>query len=222
MDRIYVLIAACGLAAVGFITLWHRSGVVADRHELAMEFLERLKRYYESAGSDLESYSWLLQRSNRMQLQMGSNGVFDYRPPFESYIIRNYQLIVNMLPELRKELDRHDPLTHRPLAAQYANIMQESLVRHLGTIEDAHTSLARHLLNPVVWLREGVRSVTASPVLVLSWAGLIGDTTASRLTGNVLFRCIAGVVTIVTLASGAVTIVVGWERFAAIVAGWFS
>jgi hypothetical protein len=36
-----------------------------------------------------------------MQRRLGRTGLADFRPPFESYMLRNYALLVNTLPRIR-------------------------------------------------------------------------------------------------------------------------
>ncbi len=59
-------------------------------YDFGLDFLEHLNNFWESGGHDTQSYTWLINRSHKMQGQMGEFGIaHGYRAPYENHIINN-------------------------------------------------------------------------------------------------------------------------------------
>jgi hypothetical protein len=212
MSNISIFIIICVVGLYGLLKLIIELRKYGIRNEFGVEFLENLKKYWESNGADLEAYGWLIHRSNKMQGEMGGLGVVhNYKPPYQNYMITNYSIILNMIPELRKCLE--DDLLSRNLAHQYMSALQESLVRYLGSIEDKQEVITKEIKNPIKWFRDGVRDILALPAYLLGWLGVISETAAKRLVSSLLFSAISGIVALVGFVSAIVTIVIGWDQF---------
>src|SRR6266498_407678 len=51
---------------------------------------------------DAESYQWLTYNVNKMQRELGGDGIIrTYKPAYENYFINHYQILVNSLPRIR-------------------------------------------------------------------------------------------------------------------------
>ncbi|MBI3809356.1 MAG: hypothetical protein HY284_02715 [Nitrospirae bacterium] len=214
MDRLLISALFLLLLVVGFVRVVRRVRGIRGKKEFASEFLGRFREYFSSGGKDYEAYSWLVHRSPKMQTDLGSVGIMAlYRPPFAQYGYRNYPIILNMLPELRREF-ADDFLTHHSsLPNEYGAAIQETLVRYLGVLDDEAVQQQLELRNPLVWLREGVRFMLLLPVLTLSWVGLISAQAVGRVSTNLLFKIVAGIVTLIGVVSGIMGIILGWEDF---------
>lgn len=150
MDRSIIIVVILSFTLIGLRNLIKERKNTTQRNKLAIEFLEKLRLYIDSHGEDLESYSWLVHRSNRLQFEMGSTGIFGaYRPPFQNYQITNYPIILNILPELRREFESR-LISGSPLIPQYANALQESIVRHLGNLDDTLDRRNKEIRNPII------------------------------------------------------------------------
>jgi len=209
------------VALYGLVQLLIGYRAYGARHEFAVSYLEKLKAYWESGGADSEAYGWLIHRSNKMQREMGDQGIIDqYRPPHEKYMIRNYPIILNMLPDLRRSLE--DDLLARRLAPEYLNAIEESIFRYLGSLEDSQQTLRNDLKNPVKWFRRGVGDVVALPLYLAGWLGAFPDKVVGSWTGSPPFSLLSGLLALVGFASGIMTIVLGWEQFIEAVKGLWS
>ena len=222
LDRVVILalvLATCGL---GLLRILKEKKRISDCSSLAVDFMENLKTYVRSHGNDLESYGWLMHRSNKMQRQLGFSGIYaSYRPPYANFQYSNYQIILNMLPDLRHALD-DSILSDSPVVNQYSMALQDTLVRHLGSLHDEDEINDRALRNPVVWLREGVRTVVALPLTLLGWLGAIGETTVSRLLSGRVFQAISAFVALIGFVSAVMGIALGWDQFVQMVVTWSS
>lgn len=219
-DRLVIsalVLATCGLGLLGILREKKR---ISDGCSLAVDFMEHLKAYVRSRGNDLESYGWLMHRSNKMQLQLGFSGIYaSYRPPHANFQYSNYPIILNMLPDLRHVLD-DSILSDSPVVNQYSMALQDTLVRHLGSLHDQDEKNGKALRNPIVWLREGVRVVVALPLTLLGWLGAIGESTVSRLLAGRIFNAISAFVALVGFVSAVMGIALGWDQFIQMVLAW--
>ena len=215
MDRLLVIGVIVVLLAIGFIRVVARIRETKRKKEFAEEFVTRLIQYVMSEGSDHESYVWLTHRSAKMQSQSGIFGIArSYRPPFEGYVIPNYQIIVNALPELRRSLE--DSILSSQ-ARQYSTMIQECLIRYIGVLDDQLERSGQDRMNPLIWLREGVQLVMVIPVFILNWVGLVTTATVARISDSTLLKMFSGLIALIGLLSAIVSAVIGWEDFVAIV-----
>lgn len=219
-DRILILVLVLAICGLGLLRLIREKKRISDCSALAVDFMEHLRDYVHSGGSDLESYRWLIYRSNKMQLQLGFSGIYaSYRPPYANFQYSNYPIILNMLPDLRHALD-DSILSGGPVVNQYSMALQDTIVRHLGSLHDQDDFNDKALRNPVVWLREGVRTVVALPLTLLGWLGALGESTVSRLLSGRTFKAVSAFVAVVGFVSAVMGIVLGWEQFVQMVLTW--
>jgi len=216
LSRLYVVLILLGIVAVGVIRLISRCSKLAKNHAFAETYLKTLQQYVASQGQDNNAYSWLVRNSNKMQRESGYFGIIDYRPPASTYVIHNYQIILNMLPELRRSLNRSS-LSGDYLSPEYSALLQETLIRHMGDTEERLEDTKKQLINPFVWLQEGVKGILLIPLSVVEWTGLTGPNVIARFSDSLFFRIVSGIVTLLGLVASAVSIVVGWERFISVI-----
>lgn len=212
MDRLYLVSAIICICIIGFLRVNHYCHHLLDVKTFAIDFLDKLRTYLSSNGSDGGTYSWLTLKSNKMQNQLGSAGIMAaYKPPFANFQYTNYPIILNMLPELRNALS--DSYVLSRLADQYAATIQEVIIRHIGSIEEIEEFNRKKLKNPIIWFREGVQLLISSPLYAAFWLGVIKEPVIDRLTGNIIFKFISTFVTLVGFVGSVITIVIGWDQF---------
>jgi len=211
MARVAAALAICALFGFGFVRLWRQRARLEGRSEFALEYLTRLQAYIGSGGEDSDAYTWLTHRANKMQGDMGTAGILEgYRPPFAQYMLRNYPIVLNMLPELRNA----SPGGGRDLSGlfdQYAAALQEALIRHQGLLADHIDRASEQLANPIIWLREGVQLLLLLPLAVLTSLGVGSASVATRVAASLIFRILSAIVAIVTFLASVVTILAGAE-----------
>jgi hypothetical protein len=214
MDRAIAIVAIIILLIIGFVRLFREVIRIADKITSANEFLEKFGVYFKSHGEDYQTYAWLIQKSPKVQLEMGGFGYLaSFRPPYANYLINNYQIMLNILPQIRKEFEEDSYLRNGRVLNEYGALVQESLLRYLGSLSEDHEIARKQVKNPVIWLTEGVSWVLLFPVSVLNWVGVLGETIVKKIAHNPLFKFIAGILTILSALSTIMTIVVGWDSF---------
>lgn len=216
MDRFWFVAILAVPVLIGLVNLLRRKRRLIVAEEFANEYFQKLGDYIKSAGNDVDAYDWLVHRVNKMQGQLGEAGVFAaFRPPFANYQVRNYPALLNMLPELRNALG--PSISSNRLANDYANTLQDLLVRHLGTLSDRLDEIEQLIKNPIVWLREGMRALIALPISVLGWVGILGMGTVQQITGSRPFQILSGLVSLVGFFGIVMGLVVDWAPFVRIV-----
>lgn len=211
MEQLIIITVLLAICVYGFFKISIKLKKQNENLAFAASFLEKLKSYVSSEGRNLDDYGWMIHRSNKMQNQMGSLGILhSYRPPYQNIIYNDYPIILNMLPDLRSSI-QEDVL--RSVAYQYANALQEALVRHIGCIDDNLESYNREIKNPFKWFREGVREIVVLPAYLLSSFGIVSESFVGKLISSVFFKVISGLIALLGFVSAIVTIVIGWEEF---------
>lgn len=190
-----------------------RSARVDDRDTLTQDFRDKFIQYANSQGEDQEAYQWLILRSTEMQIEMGRNGVMDFKPPAANYYIKNYQLILNALPEIRRYLaeNRRYGMFATTLES-YIHMVDEALTRHIGSLRAARKRADDRLRNPLAWFQAGMETVLAGPFLLLSAFGLLGGTTVRAIRSAFLFKTLSRVATLIAFIGAVVGLFVDWPQ----------
>lgn len=156
LDKVVAAGILLSLLGLGFFATLRRLSRIVERQEFLGEFAGRFVRYVNGGAQDEALYVELTQRVNRMQRELGHHGIMAmYQPPFASYAFRDYQIIVNMLPQYRQAAN--DEILRRSQAPQYADALRDVLVRYSGSLQELEADARRDLKSPLVWFREGVR-----------------------------------------------------------------
>ncbi len=207
LDRLLPLIAAAGIAALGRTLLLKQLKALRARKDRAVDFHNRLGDYWQSGGRDGSAYQWLTGRATKMQSEMGSHGIMGHmRPPFANYMIPNWPIVLNGLAEIQSSLA--STLTQQ--AAGYAQILKDSLVRYMGSLDDRIEQAESENDNVLIWFREGIQAIVRAPLYFLYWLGL---RSAPRLSPSKALRVATGIVSVITLFSTVISLVLGWQPF---------
>ncbi len=213
IDRIIAGCAIFVLFLIGFVNIFRDIERIEQRKRFTYEFLERLGKYLQSQGQDYEVYAWLIHRSTKMQSYLGRLGIIAFKPPFANYIHNNYPVILNILPEIRKEFEDHRLTRDLRLIGEYSALLNETILRYIGILDDQLEVTRKELRNPFIWLREGIQHILIFPLALLNWFGIIGASTVTKVIGNALFKLFAGIIALLSLFGTIVTIVTGWASF---------
>ena len=134
-------------------------------------------------------------------------------------MIPNYQIIANLIPELKIASD--GKYGDNDLLTQYSDLLQETLIRYIGLLEDEKEKTLQEFKNPVIWFREGIRFFLSIPVLVLQWVGIINFSLTKKIASSLLFTLLSGFITIITVLSSIASLVIGWDKLSFIMKEYF-
>ncbi|MBE8564074.1 MULTISPECIES: hypothetical protein [Vibrio] len=211
------------LSGLGFVSVFRRKLVNNDKIEFVVDFNSKFVTYWNSKGQDRSAFGLLIRHSNKMQNNLGNQGVAaKFKPPYLNVVYQDYPIIINMLPSLDDALSTPGFMGGiGDDAVQYAKAIEQTLLRHIGSLEANDETLVKQLRNPVIWLREGIRSVLSLPVHFVSWFGLISATTAIKITSSWIFRFLSGFTGLIGLFSAIMGIALGWEEFVKMASKFF-
>lgn len=198
---------------IGFVQVYNRNSRVVKKIDFAGEyrnkFIEFSNKYFETydrwsrAGDfDGQLYVWLTRNVSRIQGNLGSFGIMDYIAPFQTYRVSNYQIIINTLPKFRAgQVQNFD-----------AGLVDDCLLRYIGYLEDYNKETEKDVKNPIVCFREGFKVIISIPLFIISSFGIFSRRTVDNIMDSFIFKIFAGFTALVTLVSGLVTIVVGYDQ----------
>jgi hypothetical protein len=198
---------------IGFVQVYNRHSRVVKKIDFAGEYRNKFvdfankyfqtyDRYSRSGDFDGKLYVWLTMNVIKIQSNLGTFGVMDYIAPFQTYRVSNYQIVINTIPKFRdgsvKDFD--------------INSVDDCLLRYIGYLKEYSKDTLKNLRNPIVWFREGFREILSVPIFILSWFGIISNRTVNSIKDSLIYKVISGLIALVTLVSGLVTIVVGYDQ----------
>jgi hypothetical protein len=170
--------------------------------ELANKYFKTYERFRESGNLDQQLYIWLTLNVSKIQNQLGGFGRLSIQPPFQNYIIHDYQVIANTLPKFKEGI----------VESQEANMVDDCLLRYIGHLNGNNQENLSSLKNPVIWFREGFKEILSVPISILNWFGILSKRTVDNIKESLIFKVISGLIALITILSGLVTIIVGYDQ----------
>ncbi|ONG80156.1 hypothetical protein BKK41_16105 [Bacillus cereus] len=180
-------------------------------------YVDYLNNYFRQPHEDTadELFSYLVRHSQKAQKSLGKIGYVDYRPPFENYILRNYPVIVNIIPSLRENRVT-DPLssllTKNKIDDEFLRV-NHLLQMGIGSYEEKEDKIKKEIRNPFILLKEGVQFIVTLPIALMYWTGLINYSTLNKVSNNFIVKFLNFLIIIIGFFSAIVTLVTGWEPF---------
>ena len=128
MTRLYIGFTVAGICAVGFVYLMVLRRRLQDKTGRAAAFLQQLHAFLRSRAIGEENYSWLLRHCYEMQSDMGEFGIMgQFRPPYARYVVQNWPIVINSLPEMRQSLSQEFGSGRE--FEDYGALLQEAILR---------------------------------------------------------------------------------------------
>lgn len=188
---------------IGGIALFVELIKLSKKTEFVGSFITKFQRFAKTYQDDFDGkiYGWLLENSVKMQSMMGQLGTMMYRPPFASYAHTNYQLVLNVIPEMRTGQ------AHPHLVAA----LEDALIRYYGTLNDRHDSSQSRIKNPLMLIREGFSIILLLPWMILYGFGILSSNAISKASTNPFIKILSAILAIVAFISSLVTIFGGWD-----------
>lgn len=218
-----IILIPIGLMLIGLLRQLAILRKKVLRLDLATEFLSKFLEWCNGQAKDHSLYNWMLGKSETIQTMLAGGGLIDFRPPFANYIHHNYPVILNEVPEIQKEfyddLRTFNSIAHQNLVARI-QMVDGCLRRFIGTTEEEHRRERTRLINPLVLFCGGVAWLMELPLFILSETKIITTSRRMVIASGRAFSLLSGIVTVATLVATIMTIAMGWDKFATVVAGW--
>ena len=140
-----------------------------------------------------------------------------------SIIYSNVQIIVNFLPEIRKEAvgDMLTPIDAR-IIQEYMALVNETLIRYIGSLDDNLDEFRKEIKNPIIWLRKGFSWILLLPISIFYWLGIVGSSLVEGISKNPIFKMFAGLITLLGSISTIMGVIMGWDAFVETVINLFA
>lgn len=172
-------------------------------------------------------YDKLMRGVNKMQLELGSDGVVSMYDPLHGVKCANYQMLVNFLPEINQQVNLWGTLgySNSIMMERFldsANTCRDMFLRHIGTLEELERQERANLINPFSCLADGISLILWIPKYILASLGLFSIHSFYSWKTQKLAKTFSGMVAILGLISSIITVVVGWKDFATILISLFS
>jgi hypothetical protein len=151
-----------------------------------------------------------------MQRELGVLGTGTYRPAFSNYLVHDYAVVINMLPDIHANLG-NEVLARSAGTQGQINTLQEVLIRHHGVLVDQRAAQLRDLTNPIVWLREGVRLILELPARILRDLGLLSELRLFTITESRAFKVLAAIGAVAAFVASLATIAGEWDALVRLV-----
>ncbi len=204
------LIGALAVVAIGYVFRIRAMAGWRARHEFADLFLADFLSFVRSRGHDYPTYTSLVERSQRMQRELGGIGLIGYKPPFANYIHRDYPVVLNLVPEVRRQF--HDDFSGASQSRViHIGMVEDTLRRYIGEVRQHHDHLRRTLWSPVSALAEGVRRILGIPVWILEQVGLISSSRGERVLESRVFGVVSGSVALLGIVASIVGLAADWD-----------
>lgn len=215
MTSSQVLLILAGLAGLGLVVLMRAYYHIRKRRSFTSEVFERFQQAataQQEGEVDEEATTWLTYHADRMQQYLVEQGIVTYEPAVTEYpgltpeddatMMRGRALLLDAIPQFRTP--HADPRT--------LDRVNDLLVRYLGATEEEQRRRGWRLLNPLLWLREGIRAVLLSPLYLLHGFDLVRATTVRRVGGAVLVKVLVLIVYLTLVLGAGAVLAFGWEE----------
>lgn len=219
MGRIIIIVLVLFLLIlIGFVLKRLNITKLMDRLKFTVEYnnslVELLNEFVQSKRINHQKYLWLTERVNSMQRELGDTGVIHhYSDPLKGFTVREYQLLINFLPEISGYIHEFDNSIMMRRFNDSAQWCTDMFVRHQGDLNEAIEKENKQLLNPFSCFAEGIRYIVSLPFKILYWLGILSESTLYRIKNSWFLRFVNTVVILISLIGSIMTIVLGWEGF---------
>ena len=197
MDRIIPILILIGFAVLGFIIkyveIYDFDKRLTFTKEQRDKFITLCNDIFSNNHFDQAIYYELTAAVKDMQAELGADGIYAYvQDNLKGVATRNYQALVNFLPELRTAINEKQNSIMSMRLSRSITDCDDMFVRHIGTL-------------------------TSQTILLLKWFGIISSTTAIKLKSNWIVKIISILVTLVGFVGSVITIIIGWNQFVKII-----
>lgn len=218
MDKLIPAFIIIGIIILGFIlklieleNIIQRLDFTNSYHKKFIDFMDEIML---NNSFNQQLYYELTLEVNAMQYELGSDGIIAYmKDNLKGICARDYQLLVNFLPELRDILNCKGNSILMYRYTQSASQCNDMFIHHLGALTKEEESIRKNLLNPFSCFANGVRFIVSVPILLFRWFGFISDETAHKASCSWLIKLINIVCTLVGFIGGLMSIIMGWSEF---------
>jgi len=204
------------LVVVGHFRIRMRIKSLVKRLEFTIDygndFVDLGNHFVRTGNIDTKLYTKLITSVDKMQEELGQEGILaEMIDPLRNLKVKNYQLLINFLPEMRSGLYQEGGDIMRTRFNQNMCLCDDMFHRHDGSLRRQIDTDKERQYNPFYCFAEGIRLIVSFPVSVLEWTGIISGVSSGKIVRSKVFRVIECISILVGLISSIVTIILGYE-----------
>lgn len=204
------------ILAIGYFNASSRHHLVLSNISFLSDFRNLFINWIESGCSDPNIYQKLILDTPKAERVIGLWGVMrHFSPPYSNITYSNFLVISNSIPEINK-------LTHTTFLEEsangYKNMVNECILRALGSFKEEESSLRKSKANPIKLLAIGFKKIVELPILILGEFGLVSGSLSNYLRNSFIVKSISLFAAIIAFGSVVMSIVIGWSDFTAKIA----
>lgn len=119
-----------------------------DTSEYNNKFITLINAILEEKRINSDLYNWLTEKVNSMQVELGSTGLlYNYIDPIRGIHVKNYQLLLNFLPETNTYINQLDNEIALQNFNMSASCCVDMFLRHTGDLKELHKKEKAQLYN---------------------------------------------------------------------------
>lgn len=225
MDRLIAVFIVIAITAVGFIVRLKEYKRLSKRIDFTTNYRNKFVDFLNSLFSKRvfsdEIYMKLTMDVNEMQTELGSDGILAYmRDPLRGMEMRNYQLLINLLPKLRGYLSETAFMAselHEKAFFDEAAVCEDMFIRHLGALNSSQEATRKKILNPIACFIYGTKAIIAIPFMLFHEFGILPARIMRIISNSFFVKLFIGLVSLVGFVSAIITIVIGWDEFVGVI-----
>ena len=226
MDRIIPTFIVVCLIVLGYIVKLFEMKDLEER----FVFTDEYRKKFITLCNDIitrdyfnqEIYFELTSVVKNMQEELGSDGVYAYaKDNLTGIATKNYQLLVNFLPELRTAVSEKQNSIIAMRLNKSMSDCDDMFIRHMGSLNVQKETVKKQVKNPFSCFSEGIKFIICLPILILNWLGLIGASKSLKIKNNWIIKMLNSFFVIIGFIGSIITIVIGWMQFVQIIKNLF-
>jgi hypothetical protein len=213
--RIIVVCIVLGLIIVGALRKIFCLKQLDKRLNYTIEYREHFIQYcnavVKTGKLDSNYYLELTRDINKIQLELGNDGIVSYYNPMSGIKSDRYPMFLNFFTELRFYMKGWGLFNNE--INMLISSCDEALLKHIGVIEEAIGIGKKRIINPIYCFSNGIGYIISLPVKMLEWCGILNNTVSNKVLDSRFHFVVEKLFTIIGLVASVMTIIMGWDQF---------
>ena len=160
MDKLIPISILAAIIVIGFFSNLKALSTIDDIIKFTSDYQKKFAEYINKILSnrtfDRDLYYELTYSVNAMQYELGEDGVLvDMKDPQAGLMYKNYQLLINCLPETKRINSSPNPEYYK--TSIFA--CEDAFIRHLGALDRQKENIRKGLFNPFSSLAVGTKVI---------------------------------------------------------------
>jgi len=172
--------------------------------DFLIEYFDRVTKFYQE---DYSQYTYLMEYFDKAQLLLGVNGILaSLRLPYEN-VYHQHVPILTLLLEMSKA---RGTSTH-----EYYRMLSQAFLRTIGDYKQYQEQAINNLKKIYIGFYRGFYLIIATPFIMISYMFFRRNIfILTKLKPFVsFFSIISGLIQLIAIIAGIITIVLGWSEF---------